>query len=120
MLLPTSALLLCHSGSTKILCAEDLGFRVRHLLCRETALLIDPASASIQDYRYVSNVIAHEMTHQVGAFPGWPCCQFPKGFTREAPLMIGLRSALVPSAAACSPGRGRAWHVMHVKPLFYH
>lgn len=31
---------------------------------RETALLIDPASASIQDYRYVSNVIAHEMTHQ--------------------------------------------------------
>ena len=48
---------------------QGLGFRVRHLLCRETALLIDPASASIQDYRYVSNVIAHEMTHQVG--PSW-------------------------------------------------
>ena len=52
---------------------KELGFRVRHLLCRETALLVDPASASIQDYRYVSNVIAHEMTHQVGAVPGWPC-----------------------------------------------
>ena len=53
------------------------------LLCRETALLIDPASASIQDYRYVSNVIAHEMTHQVGAFRGWPGFQILKGFTNQ-------------------------------------
>ena len=68
----------------------------------------------------MSNVIAHEMTHQVGVCFGWPGFPTFKGFTREGPMMVGLRSALVLNAAACSPGGGRVWHVMHVKPLFYH
>ena len=32
---------------------------------RETDLLVDPQHASLADQRFVANVIAHEMTHQV-------------------------------------------------------
>ena len=31
---------------------------------RETALLLEPEQASIEDKRYVASVVAHEMAHQ--------------------------------------------------------